>query len=123
MRRLVLIVMMCLLSFQWSWAAAASVCAHEREQDKVHFGHHAHQHGAADDTRHASSNAGDEATDASVNYHPDCQACHGIGAACLASVVADVQAWVDHGALPAYGRFLPDPPIQSLLRPPLHLVA
>lgn len=118
MRRLLLIFMMCLLSFQWSWAAAASVCAHE--QDTTHFGHHEHKHGGADKAHQASSDTSD---DGAANYHPDCQTCHGIGAACLASPAVDAQAWADHGPLPAYGRSLPEPPIQTFLRPPLNLVA
>lgn len=118
MRRLVLIVMMCLLSFQWSWAAAASVCEHE--QGKAHFGHHEHKHSGADEAQQVSSDTSDEGA---INYHPDCQTCHGIGAACLASLPVDAQSWADDGPLPAYGWFVPEPPIQSFLRPPLNLVA
>jgi hypothetical protein len=126
MRRLVLIFMMFLLPLQWSWAAAASVCEHEG--DTTHFGHHEHKHSGAAESMHQVSSGtwdegGAEGGEGTVNYHPDCHACHGIGTACLASISVDAQAWAGEGPLPAYGRFIPEPPIQTFLRPPLNLVA
>lgn len=45
MRRLVLIFMMCLLPFQWSWAAVGEYCQHESNAKAAqHFGHHVHVH-------------------------------------------------------------------------------
>ena len=118
MRRLVFIFMMVLLPLQWSWAAAASVCEHE--WDTTHFGHHEHKHSGADSAHQVLSDTSEEGAG---NYHPDCHACHGIGAACVASFFVDAQAWADDGSFPAYGRFLPEPPIQTFLRPPLNLAA
>lgn len=118
MHRIVLTVMIVLLTLQWNWAAAASVCEHE--SGNSHFGHHEHKHagtgsGAADsDGDHDSGLTGN---------HPDCQACHGIGAACVQSVDEKSQAWSGGAPMPAYVRALPEPPVESLLRPPLSLVA
>lgn len=47
MRRLVFICMMLLLPLQWSWAAAATYCAHETGVAAKHVGHHEHQHSTA----------------------------------------------------------------------------
>jgi hypothetical protein len=127
MRRLLLIFIAVLLPLQWSWAAAASVCAHAREP--AHYGHHEHQHGGADQAHDGvgqSATSADASADSGTNpsptSHPDCQACHGMAAYPPAPDAA-ANLW-GKGALPfAYGQFLPDPPTQSLLRPPLALVA
>lgn len=110
-RRFVLVFMMCLLPLQWSWAAAASVCEHE-SGGKAHFGHHEHQH--ADDT---GSDAGSHSGPAAE--HPDCQVCHGVGAACVAPFEGNAHLWAARAPYPDYARVLPDPPVESFLRPPL----
>jgi len=118
MRRFVLVFMMLLLPLQWSWAAAASVCEHER--DATHLGHHEHKHGGADEAQKIPADDGDGQP---PGKHPDCHACHGMGAVCLTSPTCPERLWAERGPLPGYGRFLPEPPVQSLLRPPLSLVA
>lgn len=119
MRRLVLVFLMCLLPLQWGWAAAASVCAHERDQ--AHFGHHEHRHASpADIAEDTAAGHGDEQP---PTFHPDCHACHGVGAAFMpAPLVAGHVSTGDEPASP-YRRHLPEPPIEALLRPPLPLVA
>jgi len=114
MRRLVLIVLMLVLPLQWSWAAAASVCEHEesQQQTQTHFGHHEHDH----------ADAADEASPLK-GQHLDCGGCHGVGAFCLASLDPAHGQWNGRETRPAYQRHLPEPPIESLLRPPLLLVA
>ncbi|MFZ5548697.1 MAG: hypothetical protein ACOZJX_08375 [Pseudomonadota bacterium] len=112
MRRLVLVFMLLLLPLQWSWAAAASVCGHEN--GKSHFGHHEHQH---EGDEHAGG-APDLAPEP-PGEHPDCHSCHGVGAACIERADAHPAAWLSSTLLPEYGRALPEPPIESLLRPPL----
>jgi hypothetical protein len=116
MRRFILIFLMLLLPVQWSWAAAASVCAHEK--DNSHFGHHEHQHSASPQAAEP-----DEADEKAPSFHPDCQVCHGIGTACVTSPAEVGAAWSSAGPPSAYGRYIPEPPIESLLRPPLTLVA
>jgi len=139
MHRLVLIVLMCLLPLQWSWAAAARICAHEA--DTAHFGHHEHRHGdprstdaaeageaigAADAVQAADAPEpahGAAPGDAPGGDHPDCTACHGLGVAFPSATDGGLGAWSPAGALPAYGHVLPDPPVESFLRPPLVVVA
>lgn len=113
MRRFILIFMMVLLPLQWSWAAAASVCAHE--QGTSHFGHHEHQH-ASGEAVHADD--GQALVD-----HPDCQGCHGVGTACMGTAAPPGVAWSSAGPPASDGRHIPEPPVESLLRPPLTLVA
>jgi hypothetical protein len=119
MRRFVLIFMMLLLPFQWSWAAAGSVCEHEA--GGTHFGHHQHEHQAAPDAP-AHADGGDDGAEP-FNKHPDCDACHGLCAGILPSPAEAGAAWAGELPAPAYGRHLPEPPVGSLLRPPSALVA
>lgn len=118
MRRFVLILMMVLLPLQWSWAAAASVCGHE--QGKAHFGHHEHKHASSVET---TAEPGHVEDGTAASYHPDCQVCHGIGSACMTSSAEVGAAWSSSRPPLAYGQHIPEPPIESLLRPPLTLVA
>lgn len=119
MRRLILIFMMCLLPLQWSWAVAGSVCEHET--GNAHFGHHEHQHHGSDDG--VSHDTDSEKTPDASGNHPDCQVCHGLGAAFAQDTEAGPAVWTARGGWPAYRGVLPEPPIESLLRPPLTLVA
>jgi hypothetical protein len=118
MRRLVLVFMMCLLPLQWSWAAAASLCAHEAGGS--HYGHHEHKHDAC---ASSSQDAEESADTQRQGAHPDCQVCHGLGAACMAAQVKMAHAWADNGPPPSHDGHLPDPPVESFLRPPLSFVA
>ena len=43
MRKLFLILMMCLLPYQFAWSMAAGYDTHGVKDAGVHFGHHAHQ--------------------------------------------------------------------------------
>ena len=44
-KKLLLILLLLALPFQYSWAAAAAYCQHEKTHIS-HFGHHSHQHAA-----------------------------------------------------------------------------
>ena len=46
MRRLLVLLMLCLLPFQMSWAAVVEYCGHEQEKASQHFGHHDDEHKA-----------------------------------------------------------------------------
>lgn len=115
MRRLVFIVLMLVLPLQWTWAAAASHCDHEEQG--AHFGHHEHKHACSDDGTADKAGAGQSSA------HADCQVCHGAGAACIASLDVDRSHWNGRAPLPSFDGHLPEPPVESLLRPPLNLVA
>lgn len=74
MRRWFAILMLVLLPFQFTWAAVASYCGHERGVAAQHFGHHEHQH-------HADSGAaqadGDGSGKTLGGNDFDCANCHG----------------------------------------------
>ncbi|WP_428420476.1 cation efflux protein, CzcI family [Methylibium sp.] len=44
MSRLLIIVLLLWLPFQFAWGAAASYCQHEQAASVSHFGHHSHKH-------------------------------------------------------------------------------
>lgn len=76
MRRFVFLLITVLL-LQFNWIAAASACTHEAGAGARHFGHHQHEHKAADAKfgEHKASSGGALADD-------DCPVCHlGCGAA------------------------------------------
>jgi hypothetical protein len=118
MHRFILIVLMFLVPFQWTWAAAANVCQHET--GGAHFGHHEHQHEASS----PGSVLDTEENDArALSVHPDCKVCHGVGAGHAPARSDAHHAWHRERLVPAYRHHLPDPPVEPFLRPPLHLVA
>ncbi|WP_279614229.1 hypothetical protein [Comamonas antarctica] len=127
MRRFLLIFMLCLLPLQWSWAAAARVCEHERAA--AHFGHHEHQHGAGAALESASLESAalesdaDASAHAALQPHPDCHTCHGMGAGFLTGLDAPAAQWSGASLRPYHGAALPEPPPGSLLRPPSSFVA
>lgn len=118
MRRFILIVVMCLLPLQWSWAAAARVCEHE--QGAVHFGHHGHQHSGGAEA--SDGDAGASAYEA-LQPHPDCHTCHGMGVGYLPAIDAPHWERPDRFSWRDGGQAFPEPPPGSLLRPPSFLVA
>lgn len=118
MRRAVLLFVMCVLSLQSFWAAAGTVCAHERGNDVRHFGHHEHRHTTAEQAGKASA----DADSPQAGYHPDCATCHGtpaalsIGSWGTATLAGDP---VRIGAQPYVPDRVPDHP----LRPPTLVLA
>jgi hypothetical protein len=44
MRGFILVLLVCLLPLQFSWAAVAPYCGHEASPQAQHVGHHAHEH-------------------------------------------------------------------------------
>lgn len=71
MRRWLLILLIAFLPLQFSWAAVASLCAHEETPAQArHFGHHEHEHKDA-------SGVDDHTTKKSVfEVDEDCAYCH-----------------------------------------------
>ena len=46
MRRFLVLILLCLLPLQMSWAAVADHCGHDPEKGAQHFGHHDDEHKA-----------------------------------------------------------------------------
>jgi hypothetical protein len=77
LRRILAIVLLAMLPFQFSWAAVASYCEHEA-QDAGHFGHHQHEHRAdADPSAEAVAATDPQADKAPGAVDLDCGHCHG----------------------------------------------
>ena len=77
MSRWVVALMLVLLPLQFSWAAVASYCQHERATSAStvqHVGHHEHQHES--DTTVGNAKVGEKNLD---KFDPDCRSCHGLG--------------------------------------------
>ncbi|WP_354677272.1 cation efflux protein, CzcI family [Cupriavidus plantarum] len=70
MRRYVLILVLIILPFQFSWAAAARYCQHETVSAKWHLGHHEH--------RHQSSDQGKPDSEKKSVIDTDCGVCHAV---------------------------------------------
>ena len=92
MRRWLILFLLTVLPLQFSWAEAASYCAHETSGASAqHFGHHEHHH--------AASAAADDAASANASgVDLDCGACH---AGCALAIVGSVGA-VPTLALPTF---------------------
>ncbi|MDM0018214.1 hypothetical protein [Variovorax saccharolyticus] len=118
MRRLVFIFLMVVLPIQWTWAAAASVCAHE-PQGASHFGHHQHEHA---DAAQAVQPA-DEGPAGSLSNHPDCGVCHAAATAVVPASESVPTLWGGHAYSVRYAWAVPDRFVDTLLRPPSALVA
>lgn len=69
MRRVFAIFMAVLVTLQFSWAAAASVCTHESSQAVQHVGHHAHEHKSA-------QSGSDHGGSPLKSVDNDCPVCH-----------------------------------------------
>ncbi|WP_300449138.1 hypothetical protein [Accumulibacter sp.] len=82
MRRWLSILLLVLLSLQFSWAAWGVYCQHEAGDAAKHFGHHNHQH-------KSDASQGDmDDPKASGGIDGDCCACH---AGCAAAIFGDIQ--------------------------------
>jgi hypothetical protein len=67
-KKLLIILMLLVLPFQFSWATVAVYCQHEQGATAQHFGHHNHQHhGKADQPDHKEKLS---------QVHNDCGYCH-----------------------------------------------
>ena len=105
-KKLLLILLLAIVPFQFAWAAAGVYCQHENGAASQHFGHHAHQH-------HGKSDSSDSKTKAG-KVHLDCSSCHGTGCAIFpAEVVAEltlsVETYLDLTPQP-YTSHIPDGP-------------
>jgi len=69
-KKLLAILLLVVVPFQFAWGAAAVYCQHEQGTTVQHFGHHVHQHQNADEN---SSHAGKLS-----QLHTDCGYCHAL---------------------------------------------
>jgi hypothetical protein len=72
-KKLLLILLLAIVPFQFAWAAAGVYCQHENGAAAQHFGHHAHQHQGKSDSADGKTKSG--------KIHLDCSSCHGTGGA------------------------------------------
>jgi len=133
LRRLILLFLLVLLPLQWGWAAAARACQHEAEG--WHFGHHQHQHpylpvadmdaaaasaqdAGGDDCVYEDSADAPSSPTSSLQEHPDCPSCHGLGVVCVTTAPPlwpqALAAAPPRGPLPWPARVRAD----GVLRPP-----
>ena len=75
MRRWLLIFLLLVLPFQFSWAASAAYCQHERDAQPAHWGHHEHE------PDHRADGSRTDDAQKSPGTQPnavlgDCAACH-----------------------------------------------
>jgi hypothetical protein len=87
-RRILAIVLLALLPFQFTWAAVASYCGHETQAAVEHFGHHEHEHhadlgGDAEPDADLAANADVQGDKAPGAMDLDCGHCHGTCSAML----------------------------------------
>lgn len=110
MRRCLLVLLLALLPFQFSWASVAAYCLHEKAPAQArHLGHHEH--------RHQVKQADKKSIDSdkfTIGSDSDCLFCHGLGAGMLMPVGA-VQlstevANMNAGYSPAVRTMAPIPP-------------
>jgi hypothetical protein len=73
MRRWLSLLLLLVLPFQFSLAAAAAYCQHETGPEVRHFGHHAHQHATDADAQKPAKPLHDDGKTAT---DPDCGLCH-----------------------------------------------
>ncbi|KQU88699.1 hypothetical protein ASC78_23625 [Variovorax sp. Root318D1] len=76
MRRWLLIFLLLLLPFQFSWAASAAYCQHERDVQPGHWGHHEHEpSSSASDSRMTDDAQKSPGTQPNAVLG-DCAVCH-----------------------------------------------
>ena len=107
MRRWLSILLLVLLPFQFSWAAAASYCQHETGRLASHFGHHEHQHEPQHERaklKTSSADQGDAISKLGV-LDNDCAVCHlgCVSPVATPQVVDFVRAIQVHDLSPVFG--------------------
>lgn len=108
MRRTLLVLLMLIMSAQWTWAAVASVCEHESDKSAVHLGHHEHQH---------MDDSADTPSPDSV-AHADCATCHAGMSALLVAVELPPPLAAQDAGLTPYRRSITQGLPERLIRPP-----
>lgn len=85
MRRLIALLLLAIMPFQFGWAAAAAYCGHEATAQACYFGHHDHQHrdgpqaggpGPSGAASAAAATTVDAVQSAPATVDGDCSQCH-----------------------------------------------
>jgi len=120
MRRLLLILLMLIMTTQWTWAAVASACQHESGQASRHIGHHEHKHEGAVGSLLELGDADSSQPDAKSLFvlDADCATCHVGVLALLAPGDALAPALMQDAALTPYRRSITHGVPERLIRPP-----
>lgn len=118
MRKWLAVILLVFIPLQASWAAVASYCQHETGVAAKHFGHHDHQHKAADGKGAATDPAQIGSSD------PDCAYCH---AGCSPALPGEVacSSPIARSSMDAadYRARLAPPPFEHLERPQWRVLA
>lgn len=117
MRRWLPILLLILLPLQLSWAAVSVYCQHETGAAARHFGHHDHQHKAADGKEAAPDPAKTGAGD------PDCVSCHAGCSSALPGEVTFPPMSSSSLDIADYWARLTSPPFERLERPQWRVLA
>ncbi len=74
MSRLLIIILLLWLPFQFAWGAAATYCQHEQAAGVSHFGHHDHKHQGK--SLQCTGDATPDKKPSIADEDPDCDYCH-----------------------------------------------
>lgn len=121
MRRWLTILLLFMLPLQFSWAAAAAYCQHERDPGASHFGHHGQVQN--DETAKASEAPSPDKKAASSADDADCAVCHLSCAKPVACVAPSPQISVGELLIPARTDELTWPLPDRIERPNWHRAA
>lgn len=81
-KKLLAILLLVVVPFQFAWGAAAVYCQHEQAPQAQHFGHHVHQHQNAEEpTGHAGKLS---------QLHQDCGYCHALSPASVPAIAKTI---------------------------------
>lgn len=96
-KKLLAILLLVVVPFQFAWGAAAVYCQHEQGASVQHFGHHTHQH-------HNVNGKSDHIGTLS-QQHKDCGYCHALSPASMSATAQTMT--IPLGSIPA------EPPVVS----------
>lgn len=68
MRRFIILLLLCLLPIQSSWAMVADFCGHEQGKAAQHFGHHIDEHKASSGVLDGSTASGQDGSNSDFSY-------------------------------------------------------
>ena len=114
MKRWLILILMLLLPFTWSYVAAGEYCQHETGSAAAHFGHHDHQHHDPADSVPEKPSQKDASS-----KHADCGACQQVPGKALSQQATILPLTVGQMLLPDNLFTLPDPALAHPLRPPM----
>lgn len=117
MRKWLAIFLLVLMPLQLSWAAVTSYCQHETGASAKHFGHHDHQHKAADGKETAPDTAKIGGGD------PDCASCHAGCSSALPVEMTLPTMFTSSLGIADYWARLTSPPFERLERPQWRVLA